>query len=144
VWRFRLTLVESAPLLDRRQLEAAHLHPRAEVGGRLPQRGALVAAPEAVVDHDVGAELEGAQPDLDEPSFDHVLGRRRIPVPVESLHPIVLREPKGPVLDLYPARGSGLPVPGSPTVRNSVGRVIVTSHPSERSPHHCRGRDRLP
>ena len=36
------------------------------------------------------------------------------------------------LLDLYAPRSSGLPVPGSPTVRNNVGCLIITPYPSER------------
>ena len=57
-------------------LEIAHVDLRTPVGCSLAQSGAFVPRPEAVVDDDVGAEFEGAQADVDEPPFDHVLGRR--------------------------------------------------------------------
>src|SRR3954469_8624928 len=59
-----LALVQPAPLLRRIELEEEHLDSRAAVCCCLAESGALVAPPEAVVDHDVDAELEGAQPDL--------------------------------------------------------------------------------
>ena len=109
VWRFGLALIKSSSLLGWGESEVAQLHHRAQVCCRLPESGALVSTPEAVVDHDVAAELEDPQPDLDEPSFDHVLGRWRILVSVEGLHPFVLRETKCFLLDLYAPRDSGLP-----------------------------------
>ena len=73
--RFSMALIESPPLLGWGEHEVAQLRDRAEVCCRLSQSRALVSAPEAEVDHHVVAELEGAQPVLDEPSFDHLLGR---------------------------------------------------------------------
>jgi hypothetical protein len=55
------------------------------------------------------AEFEDAQPDLDEPPFDHVRSRGRILVPVKSLHPFVLGEAKCFLLDLDAPGSSGLP-----------------------------------
>ena len=66
------------------------------------------ATPEAEVDDDVDAQCEGAQPDVDEPAFDDVGGRRRVRGPVESLHPLVLRETEGVALDLDPLCRCGL------------------------------------
>jgi hypothetical protein len=109
VWHFSLPLIESSPLLGRGELEVAQLHRRAQVGRCLAQSGALVAAPEAVVDHDIVPQRQDAQPDLDEPSFDHVAGRWRILVPVERLHPFVLGEAKRLLLDLDAPSGGGLP-----------------------------------
>jgi hypothetical protein len=62
VWRFGLAVIKSSSLLGWSEFEVAHLHHRAEVSCCLPKSGALVATPEAVVDHDVVAEFEGAQP----------------------------------------------------------------------------------
>ena len=62
-----LALVEPSALLCRCEFEAVHLHHRAEVGCCLPQGGTLVSAPQAEVDHDVDAEFESSQPNLDEP-----------------------------------------------------------------------------
>jgi len=104
----RLTSSESSPLLDCVDLEVVHLHDRAEILCCLPQSGALVPSPEAVVDYHVVAQFKGSQPDLDEPSFDHVLGRRRVLVAVESLHPFVLREAKCLLLALDASGGCGL------------------------------------
>ena len=109
VWRCGLALIKSSPLLGWDEFEVAHLHHRAAVCCCLPQSGALVPAPEAEVDHDVGAKFECAQSDLDEPSFDHVLSRWRILVPIERLHPFILRETKCHLLDLDAPRSSGLP-----------------------------------
>ena len=101
----------------------------------LPQSGALVATPETVVDHDVVPEFEGAQPDLDEPSFDNVLGRRRILVTVQGLHPFVLRETKCVLLDLYATRSSGLP--GAWESHSQEQCWLPHHHPlSGRTPHH--------
>ena len=82
--------------------------PRTTVGRGLPQSGALVPTPEAEVDHDVAAELERTQPDLDEPALDHVLSRRRVLLPVERFHPFVLGETKRLSFDLKTAGGGGL------------------------------------
>jgi hypothetical protein len=126
VWRFGLALINSLPLLGWGEFEVAHLHRRAQICCCLPQSGALVPTPEAVVDHDVVTQFKGAQPDLDESSFDHVTSRWRIVVPVEGLHPFVLRETKGFLLDLDARAAVVFPVHGSPTVRNSVARFIIT------------------
>src|SRR6476469_10328856 len=68
VWRVGLALVETPALLGRADLEVAHLDRRAEVCRGLTQGGALVPAPEAVVDDDVAAQHEDAKADLDEPA----------------------------------------------------------------------------
>ncbi len=68
VRRFGLALITSSALLGRGELEVAQLHRRAQVCCGPAEGGALVPAPEAVVDHDVVAQFKGAQPDLDEPS----------------------------------------------------------------------------
>jgi hypothetical protein len=60
VWRFVLTLIKSPPLLGWGEFEVAHLHHRAEVCCCLSESGAFISTPEAVVDHDVVAEFEGA------------------------------------------------------------------------------------
>jgi len=91
----------------------------AERSARLDSRG--------LVDHDVVAEFEDAQPDLDEPPFDHVLGRWRILVPVESLHSFVLRETKCLRLDLRAPRSSGLP--GARESHRQEQRWLAHHHP---------------
>jgi hypothetical protein len=109
VRRLCLALIDAPSLLGRGQLEVPHVDDRAAVRRRLSQGGTLVASPEAIVDHDVVAQLEGPQPDLDEPSLDDVLCRRRILVAVERLYPLVLRETKSLVGDLDSPRRGRLP-----------------------------------
>src|SRR5688572_4699728 len=66
VWSFRQALVETLPLFGRREFEVAHHDRRTDVRCRLPQSRPFVSTPEAEVDDDIRAELEGAHPDLDQ------------------------------------------------------------------------------
>ena len=97
--------------------------------GSLPSSSPGVGT-EAVVDHDVAAEFEGAQPDLDEPSFDHVLSRWRILVPVESLHPFVLRETKCSLIDLDAPSSGGDLISAKPKRRIRLGLCPMRNSPS--------------
>ena len=71
---FGVPLVKSFPLLGWRDVEVVQLHLGTEIGRSLPKGGALVPAPEAIVDDHVDAQFESAQRDVDEPSFDDIGG----------------------------------------------------------------------
>lgn len=72
---FGLALVKSSPLLGWSDFEVAQLHLGTEIGRRLAEGRALVPAAEAIVDDHVDAQLESAQCDLNETSFDDIEGR---------------------------------------------------------------------
>ena len=74
--RFGLAPIESCSLLGWGDLEVAHLHRCPDVCRCLPQSRALISTPKTVINHNVVAELESTQSQLDQPSFDDVLGGR--------------------------------------------------------------------
>ena len=89
-----------------------------DLGRRLPESGALVPAPQAVVDDDAGAQFESVQRDVDEASFDDVGGR--IVEPVEAFIHSSFVGRKACCSTLIRRACVVLPVPGRPTVKNCV------------------------
>ena len=78
------------------------------------------------------------QSQLDQPSFDDVLGGRRILLPIEGLHPFVLRQTKRFPLDLQAPRSSRFPCAGEP--HNEEQRWLPHHHLQPRPDRRRHGR----
>ena len=72
MWSFRQTLIETSPLLDRREFAVADRDCSTDVCCRLPQGRPFVSTPKAEVDDDIRAEFERAHPYLDQTALDYV------------------------------------------------------------------------